>query len=188
MKWHRRKLFPLVALLLALILTSVTGWFFPQQILTVDDGPRHADVLVVLGGGSDERMARAAELFKAGEAPHIICSGFGDTEKNAAGLMAANVPSSAIWLEPKSTTTRENAQLTIAMMRAKNLRSAIIVTSWYHSRRAVACFKHYAPDLQFFSRPSRANNRAEWQAVRRHTYSEYVKLAGYWFCYGVGPW
>ena len=30
----------------------------------------------------------------------------------------------------------------------------IIVTSWYHSRRALACFEHYAPDMKFYSRPS----------------------------------
>ena len=69
-------------------------------------------------------------------------------------------------------------------------RRVIIVTSWYHSRRALHTFEHYAPDIQFYSRPSYfAYPRSEWAAngMRKYICAEYVKLAGYWVCYGVCP-
>ena len=70
-----------LALLLALALAA---WCFPEQVLTVDTGPARADVLVVLGGGGQERCARAADLFQAGAAPLIICSGAGDADYHKA--------------------------------------------------------------------------------------------------------
>jgi hypothetical protein len=40
------------------------------------------------------------------------------------------------------------------LLRQMGAKRVIIVTSWYHSRRALACFEHYAPDIKFYSRPS----------------------------------
>ena len=139
-----------LAAVVALLLAALACYLFPQQVLTVDSGPVKADVMVVLGGGLRERPERAAELFKAGEAPLIICAGDGDAEANRTCLTNAGVSVTNIWLEPKSRTTRENAKFTIAMLRAQHLKSAIIVTSWYHSRRALVCFEHYAPDIKFY--------------------------------------
>ena len=98
----------LLILCLGLLLAAFACFFFPQQVLTVDSGAVQADALVVLGGGSLERAERAAELFKAGETPRIICSGLGDAEVNAAFLTNSDVPTAAILLEPKSHTTRES--------------------------------------------------------------------------------
>jgi uncharacterized SAM-binding protein YcdF (DUF218 family) len=153
MKPRRIVLKILLALGLLLLITAFTGFFFPQQVLTVDSGPVTGDVLVVLGGTPD-RPQRAAELFQAGEAPRIICSGIGDALANEAWLTNAGVPVSAISLEPQSHTTRENAKFSIALLRSLGAQRVIIVTTWYHSRRALACFEHYAPDLKFYSRPS----------------------------------
>jgi uncharacterized SAM-binding protein YcdF (DUF218 family) len=66
----------------------------------------------------------------------------------------------------------------------------IIVTSWYHSRRALRTFQHYAPDMQFYSRPSYFGYpRTQWsrEGISGYIRSEYVKLVGYWVCYGVWP-
>ena len=174
----------------AAILLGLTAFFFPQRVLTVDSGPVKAEAIIVLGGGLLERPARAAELFKAGEAPLNICSGIGDAEVDAANLTNASVPFADVGLEPNSHTTRENAKFTIALMRAQHLQSAIIVTTWYHSRRALACFEHYAPDLRFYSRPSYFGfPKTEWNHnnISRYVKAEYVKMLGYWVCYGVCP-
>jgi uncharacterized SAM-binding protein YcdF (DUF218 family) len=66
----------------------------------------------------------------------------------------------------------------------------IIVTTWYHSRRALHTFQHYAPDIQFYSRPSYYGYpRTQWsrEGISGYIHAEYVKLAGYWVCYGVCP-
>ncbi|HEX7618870.1 MAG TPA: YdcF family protein, partial [Verrucomicrobiae bacterium] len=169
----------------------------------VDSGPVKADAIVVLGGWVTERPERAAELFKQGEAPKILVSGFGDGVSNEKLLEKEGVTNAAISLENKSRTTRENAEFSIPLLRQMGAHRVIIVTSWYHSRRALACFEHYAPDITFYSRPSyigfvgkadgadskaqRAERKAQWKRVRGYADSEYFKLLGYWVYYGVCP-
>jgi uncharacterized SAM-binding protein YcdF (DUF218 family) len=163
---HRRFFKLAIAFSLVLIALGVFAWFFPQQVLTVDSGPVKADAIVVLGGGMTERPERAAELFKQGEAPEILVSGKGDCASNEKLLEKEGVPEKVITLECGSHTTRENAEFSIPLLRQMGAHRVIIVTSWYHSRRALACFEHYAPDLKFYSRPSyagylRGNENAE---------------------------
>jgi len=186
-KWILRIALALAVLFLVL---AAAAFFLPQNILCMDSGPVNADVIVVLGGGFGDRPERAAELFKEHAAPRIIVSGFGDCEINRRVLLKASVPDSAIQLEGKSRTTRENAEFTIQLLRSENIHRVILATSWYHSRRALVCFEHYAPEIQFYSRPSYlAFARADWthKKVEHRIYLEYVKLAGYWLCYGVRP-
>jgi uncharacterized SAM-binding protein YcdF (DUF218 family) len=74
--------------------------------------------------------------------------------------------------------------------RPAGAKRVIIVTSWYHSRRALHTFQHYAPDIQFYSRPSYFGYpRTQWSrdGISGYIRAEYVKLAGYWVCYGVWP-
>ena len=174
-------------LLLALAVTAVA---FPQKFLCVDSGPAQANVMVVLGGGSSERPERAAELFKEHAAPRIIVSGRGDCEINRQLLIEDGVPAEAITLETQSRTTRENAELTVKLLRQQKPGRVILVTSWYHSRRALESFRHYAPEITFYSRPSYVDYaRADWPGRRfeRRIYLEYPKLFGYWIGYGVCP-
>jgi uncharacterized SAM-binding protein YcdF (DUF218 family) len=185
---------PLKLALLALAALGALGallaWGFPQQILCVDSGNVRADALVVLGGGSYERPARAAELFHSGAAPKIIVSGAGDWANNYQILSSAGVPGEAITFETLSQTTDENAAFSVPVLRAARARHVIIVTSWYHSRRALKTFRHYAPEIRFYSRPAYyAYPRTQWsrQGITGYIRAEYVKLAGYWVCYGICP-
>lgn len=183
-----RKIVFVITVVLALALFAL--FIFPPQLLTIDSGPVNANVIVMLGGGSGERPQQAAQLFREGAAPRIIVSGAGDTIDNKRMLVNRGVPPDAIELEPDSKSTRQNAQFTIPLLRAEGARRVIIVTSWYHSRRALKCFRHYGPDIEFFSCPSYyAIDRSEWRITRvsRFIRSEYVKLLGYWICYGVSP-
>jgi uncharacterized SAM-binding protein YcdF (DUF218 family) len=183
----RRIIFALLALL---ILLAVVALLFPGAFLTVDSGPVKADVLVLLGGGSHERSERAAELFKEHAAPRILVSGYGDCEINRHLLVAAGVPARVIEMENQSKTTKENAQFTVQWLREQKLKRVILVTSWYHSRRALACFRHEAPDLKFYSRPSYfASARADWwhNRIGHRVRLEYLKLLGYWIRYGICP-
>jgi uncharacterized SAM-binding protein YcdF (DUF218 family) len=187
---QRKTLKILIGFFGSLILLGLAGLLFPREILTVDSGPVKADALVVLGGGSHERPERAAELFKQGAAPRVICSGLGDCDSNRQLLIRAGVLATAVLTEEKSRNTHENAEFTIAMMRTQHLKSAIIVTSWYHSRRALRCFEHAAPGIKFYSRPSYSGyDRADWKfnGARKYVKSEYLKLLGYWVRYGVCP-
>lgn len=151
---RRKVLGILIGLLLVAAGLGLGAWLFPRQLLTVDSGPVKAGALVVLSGAGLERPERAVELFQQGEAPLVICSGRGDTSAYEACLIKSGVPAGDILLESQSRTTRESAKLAIAMLNARQIKSAIIVTSWYHSRRALRCFEHYAPSIKFYSRPA----------------------------------
>ncbi len=178
------------ALAALLMLLAVAAFLFPQQVLCVDSGPVLADVLIIPGGGGGERVTRAVELYRQGCAPRIIVSGKGDCQGHRALLVAAGVPRDAITLEGDSVSTKQNAEFTARLLRGTGVKRAIIVTSWYHSRRALCTFEHYAPDIRFYSRPSYfAYPRSAWvnAGVRRLIRTEYLKLAGYWVWYGVWP-
>ena len=175
---------------LLVALAAVIAFFYPEKFLCVDSGRVSADVIVLLGGGSHERPERAAELFKAQAASRIIISGEGDDEINRQLLIQAGVPAGAIQLEGKSRTTRENAEFTVKLLRAEKVRRVIIVTSWYHSRRALKCFEHFAPEIKFYSRPSYfAFAREDWTrlGISKRMRVEFLKLPGYWIRYGVNP-
>jgi uncharacterized SAM-binding protein YcdF (DUF218 family) len=175
------------------ILTLIFGvfaWFYPEKFLTVDSGPVRADVLIVVGGGQHERAVRAAQLFKQNAAPRIIVSGAGDDQINRHLLIANGVPASAIELEGNSTTTFENAEFTGQMLRAEGVHTAILVTSWYHARRAEKTFAHYVPQVKFFSRPAYFGfDRSDWKknGLNKRMRLEFLKLPGYWIRYGVNP-
>jgi uncharacterized SAM-binding protein YcdF (DUF218 family) len=149
-----------------------------------------AEVIVVLGGGQHERPERAAELYHQHAAPRILITGAGDDEINHFILRQAGVPASDIEVESNSLTTCENAEFTLKLLRAEHVHRVILVTSWYHSRRALKTFEHFAPDLEFYSRPSYfAFDRAEWttRGNGRRMRLEFLKLPGYWLRYGVNP-
>ena len=168
---------------------GLAAFLFPQQVLTIDSGEVKADVMVVLGGG-DGRAERAVELYHHGAAPLVIASGYGDCMANVQTMEKAGVPSGVITPEPAALSTLENATHSVPLLRAMRAHRVILVTSWYHSRRALACFEKIAPDLRFYSRPSygdyvpKSGNRLGYTW---HVNYEYVKLAGYWLRYGVCP-
>jgi uncharacterized SAM-binding protein YcdF (DUF218 family) len=173
-----------------IVLLATALLLFPQSFLCVDSGPAKADVIILLGGGgTHERPEYAAKLFLDHAASRILISGAGDDEINRRILIKDGVPAGDIELEAKSRTTRENARFCASMLRAEKVHTAIIVTSWYHSRRALRTFEHFAPAIKFYSRPSYFKyTHSNWgRDFTRRVYWEYVKLPGYWLAYGVWP-
>jgi len=169
---------------------GLTAYFYPEKILCVDSGKVTADVIVVLGGGSHERPLRAAELYKAHAAPRILLTGSGDDEINRQILLQAGVPARVIEVERQSETTSENARFSILRLRAEKVHSVILVTSWYHSRRAQKTFEHYGPELKIYSRPSYfAFASKDWVrlGINKRMRLEFVKLPGYWIRHGINP-
>jgi uncharacterized SAM-binding protein YcdF (DUF218 family) len=189
-RYIRKGLAALTGFVCVVGLLGIVGFGLSRELLCIDSGDVKADALVVLGGGSFERAERAAELFLGGAAPRIVVSGMGDAEPYKRLLVSKGVPAASVETEPKSRTTRQNARFSIPLLRALGAKRVIIVTTWYHSRRALHSFQHYAPDIQFYSRPSYHRfPHARWslEGVSGYVRSEYLKLAGYWVCYGVCP-
>jgi uncharacterized SAM-binding protein YcdF (DUF218 family) len=192
MIWKKRaRLLCLFLVLLALIaLSPVAALYFSEQLLCVEDSEQNGDVMVVLGGDVVERPVRALELFGKEIAPRVIITGDGDCNEVRVTLVGKGVPEAVVQLECESRNTYANATLTVSMLREMNARRVVLVTSWFHSRRALACFRRCAPDIEFISLPTvRDKPAARWPVKhdRKRVLAEYVKLGWYWMRYGVTP-
>jgi uncharacterized SAM-binding protein YcdF (DUF218 family) len=133
------------------------AWVAARALVVRADLP-HADALVVLAGSSAyvERTRLAARLFKDGRAPLILLtndnerSGWSNAEQRnpyfaeraIAELVGAGVPRAAIEVLPLSVaSTYDEARALREYAVAHNLRALLIVTSAYHSRRALWTFR-----------------------------------------------
>lgn len=178
----------LVGLLAA---TGFAGFRYSLNLLCIDSGAVKGGALVVLGGDPNGRPARAAELFNAHAAPVIVLSGGpGGCEVMDTVLKQHGVPGHAIVWEEHSLNTLGNAECSVAILRKAGISNAIIVTSWYHARRALNCFRKAAPEMTFYSCPTVADRPARgWpnRTDRMRVLLEYTKTAWYWVRYGVSP-
>jgi uncharacterized SAM-binding protein YcdF (DUF218 family) len=123
------------------ILAGVGHWLGPTDSLA------KADAIVAISGDTGHRAESAVALWKQGYAPLLIFSGGSRDPDSVASAelmkrtaVAAGVPANAIVVEGTSATTEENAKLVAELMRSQGLRSAILVTSPYHQRRAAMLF------------------------------------------------
>lgn len=120
----------------------------------VDDPLRHADAVIVLGDDNfyGDRATRAAEIFRQGQAPLVIVSGrrlrpnASIAELMEHDLIERGVPKEHIarFLHDASSTMEEAQQLA-GFLRQRNIKSVILVTSNYHTRRARYIFRRIFP-------------------------------------------
>ncbi|HZP95201.1 MAG TPA: YdcF family protein [Candidatus Limnocylindria bacterium] len=131
--------------------------------LAVRDPLAKVDVIVAVSGDTGPRTETAVRLWQQGYAPLLLFSGasldpnsVSSAELMKRDAMKLGVPERAILIEPDATTTEENARLVAQVMSARGLRTAILVTSPYHQRRAALLFSRaFAPaGLSFRNRPA----------------------------------
>jgi uncharacterized SAM-binding protein YcdF (DUF218 family) len=199
---------------LSFVLLAVFAWVFlawaAAEALIVRASLAHADAIVVLSGSSAyvERTTRAAELFHEGRAPLVVLTN-DDTrgswsnalqrnpyfvERATEELIKRGVPADKIKIVPGvASSTRSEAFIIKDYAVTESLRSILVVTSAYHSRRALRSLSHrfegtgvivgLEPTPIGPATPSPALwwLRPEgWGTVA----GEYVKLVYYWFRYG----
>lgn len=157
--------------------------FCSEPVLTLHDDGLKADVIIVPGGDGPPRAAQAARLWKEGRSPLILITGDGDCLFNKQIMVRDGVNPSAILVECRSGSTWQNAYYSAPFMREIKARKALIVTNWYHSRRAIASFRAACPQMHFSSSPIGGDDgqpgfpktRADLELVAK----EYVKLGWY---------
>ncbi len=186
--------------MLALVLTVGACAFFVLQgegfthfwkeWLVVSVPMKRADALIVLGGEPLARPQEAARLYKMGVAPKVFVTGIGDAATIRKVLVGEGVPLSAIMVESKARTTHANAVLLKPMLVASQVHSALIVTSPFHTRRALATFRKVMPEINF----GVTDASIGWwgipegrRDVNRFAALEFLKTAEYLILYGVSP-
>jgi hypothetical protein len=120
-----------------------------------------ADVIVALGSHDTRVAERAAEVFLAGWAPLLVCSGHlgaltralwtrSEAEVFADVAVARGVPRERILVEARSTNTAENVDFTRQLLAQRGLRpgKAIAVQKPYMERRTLATFQKRWPELE----------------------------------------
>lgn len=100
-----------------------------------------------LGEGSTARVFTAIRLQKSTGLPIIISGGkvFNDSGDEAIiakrEICDTGVPSSMVIVENRSKTTEENAIFTAKILKNKAINKIVLVTSAYHMKRSIRCFK-----------------------------------------------
>ncbi len=135
----------------ASVLTVLLALLLAGQPLMTQDEANPADAIVVIGGDhKPQRLARAAELYRAGFAPVVILSAGTLVQEGGEWMPEAQVmqrqalqlgiPQEAILLEQASQSTVQNAFYSEAILKEHGWHSILLVTSPYHSRRARQVF------------------------------------------------
>jgi uncharacterized SAM-binding protein YcdF (DUF218 family) len=123
-----------------------------------EDRPAPADAIVVLAGdGFGNRILKAAELVRNGYAPLVLVSGpeglYGFNEAELAIPYAERAGYPASWFLPvphSYTSTSGEAQALAPELRRRGVRTCLLVTSDYHTRRAGRIFRAAAPEIRFY--------------------------------------
>jgi uncharacterized SAM-binding protein YcdF (DUF218 family) len=139
---------------------AVLAWGAARALVAEAELER-ADLIVVLGGSAayEERARHAARLYREGRAPLVVLTfdgtlaGWSQAEQAnppfvrlaREELLRAGVPAGRVEVLPGLvTSTHEEAALVCAFATGRGARSVLVVTSAYHSRRALWTFRRAA--------------------------------------------
>ena len=142
------------------------------QKLIREDQLTKADIVIALAGDAVcKREKKAVELYQQGWAKKIIVGGaqiaWGIHTADAAKryVTSLGVPEADVLTIRDTWNTRVEAAELEKLMLAKQWRSAIVVTSAFHSRRAMFTIEHAAEGFVFISSPV-SPGAPEWQPDR----------------------
>lgn len=175
-------------------------WFLAEPLRVVDQ-PRPADAIVVFaggvgesgkaGGGYQERVKQAVDLYLAGHASWVIFSSgytfvFREAEVMRELAVAHGVPASAIVLETKAANTYENVAFVHEILAKQGGQQILLVSSPYHMRRALLTWRKVAPEITVISTPVPKSQfyQRGWGASLeqiRGILHEYVAIVAYWW-------
>jgi uncharacterized SAM-binding protein YcdF (DUF218 family) len=153
----------LLSLALAILAIALLWWFAEPlaggvgTLLDRTDTPRKADVVVVLAGGwTGERVLAGGALVRQGYAPVALLSDPGlfyeASECELARAFAAKKGFEARLFEclpaAGAKSTREEVAAIVPQLRARGVRSCLLVSVKTHMRRAYSLLHAAAPDLE----------------------------------------
>jgi uncharacterized SAM-binding protein YcdF (DUF218 family)/glycosyltransferase involved in cell wall biosynthesis len=142
------------------------------------------------GGGAQERIERAIELYKAGLSRHLVLSSgyvysFREAEVMRTIAIDNGVPADAIVLEEQASNTYQNVIFVRDILRTHHWTSVVLVSSPYHMRRALLVWRKAAPDVRVFAAPpvrSQFYDHVRGASLEQVSgiLHEYLAIAGYW--------
>jgi uncharacterized SAM-binding protein YcdF (DUF218 family) len=193
-RWTIAILF-LIFLSFSWLLRSVWLPFF-GTFLVINDNLQKSDVVIVLGTDLEgAREAWAAQIYKRGLVKKILICGYHVGWKTSTAeimkrhVLSLGIPEDAIILDYgwNNDGTWDNAINSLKIIRENNFRSAIVVTSNYHTRRARFAFTKLFEEngnvrILISACPGGSFKPGEWWKSRRivkSVFLEYTKLIYY---------
>jgi uncharacterized SAM-binding protein YcdF (DUF218 family) len=196
-------------LLVFIVVWGILAWVAARALM-VTAPLASADAIAVLSGSGTyvERTRKAAELYRQGRAPLVLLTddhmrgGWSSAlqrnpyfvERATDQLIDQGVPAEKIRIVPGlASSTHDEALLIKDYATAQELRSILVVTSAYHSRRALRSLRHSfagtgtVVGLEPVPPGSQTPSPAFWWLQLkgwRSVGGEYVKLVYYWLKYG----
>jgi uncharacterized SAM-binding protein YcdF (DUF218 family) len=174
--------FVLALMLLALAAAFASAWWLPAvgTLLVENDGPAKSDIGVVLGGDyRGDRIEKAAQLIQAGHIPQALISGppgfYGLHESDMAipFIVREGYPAAGFVAVPHDAlSTQAEARVMLAELRRRNVRSFLLITSDYHSRRAGRTYRFvgrsmgYLPAMRVVTASDRFFRIDRWWQTR----------------------
>jgi len=200
-KWRRRRVPGLVLVAIAILLVAATG---AGNALIRTRPLTQPDAILVLASREWERIPEAADRARQTPSASLLLSvPRVVTEQNchrcaerdewleALGVDAERV----VFLPQRVGNTRDEARSALAFCRQQGIRRLLVVTSPYHTRRALATFDHVfdRSGVQVGVEPATAHSPARpgrWWATpydRWYVRYEWSAIAFYAVRYGIIP-
>jgi uncharacterized SAM-binding protein YcdF (DUF218 family)/glycosyltransferase involved in cell wall biosynthesis len=183
-----------------LLIFETNALWWAAAPLKLSAPPEAADAIVVFaggvgesgqaGGGYQERVKQAIDLYKAGYARFMVLSSgyvysFREAEVMRALATDNGVPASAIVLEQRATSTYQNVVFVDEILRDHHWQKILLVSSPYHMRRATMVWRKLAPDVtvipsppsqsQFYDHPKAGATLTQIRGILQ----EYVAIVAY---------
>lgn len=154
----------------------------------------HRADAIVVHGGNYTRTEYGARLFRRGLAPELWHTTYPWGQVEIVKEIEQNgVPAQAFHLLT-STSTWSDGQGIATTIRSRRVRSVLIVTDWWHSRRALCATEQqiggYQVSIEYQPSPAPAGPSDWWRdaEIRRDVLTELVKFVYYAVRYRMNPW
>ncbi|SVD46886.1 uncharacterized protein METZ01_LOCUS399740, partial [marine metagenome] len=200
---HRRRVTAAIVGIVAsftLVFQTNLPWILAEP-LRASEAPSQADAIVVFaggvgesgeaGGGYQERVRAAVDLYQAGYAPRMIFSSgyefaFRETAVMRSLAMSQGVPASAIVLETRASNTYENVVFVNELLEEFDSTTILLVSSPYHMWRALLTWEAQASDIEVVPTPVRESQfyrhaRGASLEQLKGLGHEYAAISWYWW-------
>ena len=192
----RWKVFVL-CIFLFIVLYALHALWLPVlgRLLVVGDNLQKSDVIIVLGTHTKgQRVDWASKLYKRGLAKNIIMCGYQVGWKTSSAeimkrqALGLGIPDEAIILDYgwENHGTWDHAINSLSIVTENNFKTAIVVTSNYHTRRSRLAFNKIFKDtnvrILMSPCPGGSYGPGQWWKSRKlieSVFLEYVKLIYY---------
>lgn len=169
------------------------------NFLIVGEEPQKSEILFVLSGSPVDRGTEAVKIYNAGYVRKIICTGgnkpadlsalgldYFESQLTKSEIIRSGVPDSVVQLISEGTSTREESDVVLNYCMQHNIRSCIVLSSAFHTRRVRGVFKKkFAKEnisVTICAAPASGYREDAWwesEAGLISVNNEYVKLVYY---------